>query len=149
MSFHKFDENVFVDVLITNAAQGSLNTSYVTPFADGGGANRAVFALLIGAASADVDFKLEQATSSGGGGAKDVTGASITTITTSTDECFVTIELGPGALDDKNGYKYVRGVVTVAGGTPVYSVLLFKHAMRRAGEFTQGSNYTQQVFAGA
>ena len=146
MSFHRFDENVYMDVLITNAAQGSANTSYVAPFADGGGANRAVFALVLGAAAGNVDFKLQQATNSSGGSVKDITGAAVTTITTSTDECLVTIEVTPSALDDINGFKYIRGVVTVASGTPAYTVLYIKHALRRAGEFTQGADYTQAVF---
>lgn len=141
---HTFAENNEVELLIVPAAQGSLNTSWRRPFADGGGAERVVYFLVIGATAGNTDFKLQEATTDGGT-PSDITGAAITALTTSTDEVMVSIEIGPGALDDLNGYKWVRGVVTVASGTPPYCVFSIKRRLRRPGEFTQPSSYSQQV----
>ena len=143
---HNFDLNNKVDLLIVPADNGDVNTSYVQPFADSTGANGAVFMLVVGAAGGNVDFKLTQATTSGGAGAKDITGAAITALTTSTDECIVTIEIGPGALDDAGGFTYVRGEVTVAGSnTAIYGLVYIRHWLRYPGVGTQPTAYRQQV----
>lgn len=66
--------------------------------------------------SATVDAKLEQATSSGGAGAKDITGKTITQLTqagTDSDKQAV-INLRPEELDVDNGFAYVRLSMTVA-----------------------------------
>lgn len=142
---HTFNGSSKLQLLIVPAAQASLNTSWVSPFADGGGADRAVFLLTVGAIAGTVAMKITQATSSAGAGAKDITGAAITTVTTSTDESLNTIEIAPGALDDTNGFKWVRAEVTVVTGTPVYSVTLLKHRLRYPGIGGQDTSYRQAV----
>lgn len=142
---HTFDAHHKVDLLIVPAAQGSLNSSWVQPFADGGSSDRAVFMMVVGAVSANQNFKLTQALTSGGGTPKDITGAAITAITTSTDECVVTIEIAPGALDNLNGYTWVRAEVSVAGGTPVWGLLMLKHRLRYPGVGGQPTAYRQAV----
>lgn len=143
---HTFNGSSQLDVLIVPATQGSLNTSYVAPFADGGGADRAVFKLTVGATTEDVSMALYQATDSAGTGRKAITGAAITTITSASDECVKTIEIGPGALDDVNGFKYVRAEVTVAAaGTTPYCVELIKHRLRYPGAVDQPSSYAEAV----
>jgi len=61
-----------------------------------------------------VDFKLQQATSSGGAGAKDITGAAITQIVkASGDNKVAQINLNTDSLDVANGFRYVSMIVTV------------------------------------
>lgn len=143
---HTFNGSSKLQLLIVSAAQGSLNTSWVSPFADGGGADRAVFLLDIGSVSSGtVAMKITQATSSAGAGAKDITGAAITAVTTTTDESLNTIEIAPGAMDDVNGFKWVRAEVTVSTGTPIYSVIMLKHRLRYPGIGGQDTSYRQAI----
>lgn len=66
-------------------------------------------------ASATVDAKLEQATSSGGAGAKDVTGKAITQLVkASNDNNQATIDLKQEDLDFNNGFQFFRLTITVA-----------------------------------
>lgn len=146
---HTFPQNFKLAQLIGLAAQGSLNTAYVSPFASsgvGGDAQRAVFELWIGVlSSGTVDFALWQATSSGGAGRKAIVGAALTQITTTTDVSINTIEIGPGALDDKNGFTWVRGEVTVSTGTPIWGVQQWNYWLRYPGIGGQDATYAQQV----
>lgn len=65
-------------------------------------------------ASATVDAKLQQASDSGGTGAKDVTGKAITQLVkASNDNNQVTIDLKQEDLDFANGFKFFRLSVTV------------------------------------
>lgn len=70
-------------------------------------------------ASATFDFKFTQATTSGGT-YKDVTGAAITQLTQAgtdqSDEVAV-LNLYPTDLDMDNGYRYVKGSLTIAAAT--------------------------------
>lgn len=143
---HTFSGSNLVQVLIVNATQGSLNTSYVAPFADGGSADRAVFKINIGATTQVLDMALYQATDAAGTGRKAITGAAITQVSSSTDEVVKTIEIGPGALDDKNDFKYVRAEITIASsGTTPYTVELIKHRLRYPGATDQHSSYAEAV----
>ncbi|RMG88669.1 MAG: hypothetical protein D6712_03170 [Chloroflexi bacterium] len=147
--FNNFDSDVVIHQGIAPATQGSLNTGWIAPFVNDG-ANRAVFLLDVGTLGAGVtiDMKLEQATDSSGTGAKDITGAVITQVTDTTDERVRTIEIAPNALDDINGYTYVRAVVTVAGGTGTapYGVLALSRQLREPGNTTSGSDWDEAVF---
>lgn len=81
--------------------------------------------------SATVDAKLEQATSSGGAGAKDVTGKSITQLTQAGSDSNkqVIIDLRHSHLDIKNDFSYVRLSVTVAVAASILgAVILGVHA---------------------
>jgi hypothetical protein len=64
--------------------------------------------------SATVDAKLQQATDSGGTGAKDVTGKAITQLVkASNDNNQATIDLKQEDLDFANGFKFFRLSITV------------------------------------
>lgn len=147
MNPHTFHLNSPVQLLIDPADQASANSSWVAPFASGYRAERAVFIMPVGTIAAEeIDLKITQATDSSGTGAKDITGAAITQITTAGGNEVVSIEIGPGALDDANGFKYVRAEVTVdnAGAEP-YAVLLVKHRLRHAVSDAIDSTYSQYV----
>lgn len=142
---HNFSESHIVRHLIVNATQGTTQSAWVDPFVSGE-ADRCVFMLILGATSENVDFSLTQATNTSAGGEKAITGASITTLTSSTDEVVVTIEIGPGALDDVNEFKYVSATVTVASaGTSPFAVLQINHRLRYPGIQSQHASYSQQV----
>lgn len=146
-SYHTFDANHKLQLLLPPADQGDVNTSWVSPFVVGE-ANRAVFMFVIGAVGANLDAKITQAQDSGGTGAKDITGAALTAITTTTDNVIATIELAPGSLDDVNGFTYVRAEVTVAGAsTGIYAVVYMLHSLRYPIAGDQHSTYSQYVRA--
>jgi len=68
--------------------------------------------------SSYVDAKLVQATSSGGAGSKDITGAAITRILkASGDNKVAQINLNTDSLDTANGFRYVALVITPSGST--------------------------------
>lgn len=149
MSGHTFNDNFNLKVLQAPATQGSFNSSWENPFTDG---NRSVYLLVVGATTENVSMKLTQATSSGGAGAKDITGAAIAAITSATDNVAVSIEIAPGALDptpDSDGnhqFKYVRAEVTVASaGTTPCTLLRLDHNLRYHGFSAQHATYSQQV----
>lgn len=76
-----------------------------------------VFTGVLGS-SATVDFKLQQATSSGGANAKDITGAAVTQIVkASGDNKVAQINLDTASLDVANGFRYVSMIVTVGTAT--------------------------------
>lgn len=145
MANQSFAPNHDIQMLLMPAARGTTTTSYVQPFANGGGANRVAFLLVIGTiSSGTVDFKLVEALTSGGGSAQDISGKAITQLGTSTDEVVVSIELEPGDLDNADGYTYVAATTTVSTGTPIWSVLMIKYDLRNSVS-TFHSTYSQQV----
>lgn len=66
------------------------------------------------AATVSITAKLEQATSAAGAGAKDITGKSITTLTTADGDKQVLINVRGEELDVSNNFRYVRLSVTIA-----------------------------------
>jgi hypothetical protein len=78
-------------------------------------------------ASATVDAKLQQASDSGGTGAKDVTGSAITQLTKagSDDNKVVLINLDPNKLDVDNGFDHVRLSVTVGTAASLIAAQVF------------------------
>jgi hypothetical protein len=73
-------------------------------------------------ASATVDAKLEQATSSGGAGVKDVSGKAITQIVkASGDDAQAIIDLRDDELDMTGGFSYFRLSITVAAAASLVS----------------------------
>lgn len=77
-------------------------------------------------ASATVDAKIQQATSSGGAGAKDVTGKAITQIVkASGDNKQALINLKEADLDTEGGFRYVRLSITVGNAASLISATLF------------------------
>lgn len=143
---HTFAENHIVGLLVAPVTGATSTTTYIAPFADGGGADRIAFFLAVGAITEEVDMKLVQATDSAGTGSKDITGASITQLTSATDEKLVSIEIGPGALDDLNGFKYVAAVITVDNSaSELHTAWYVKHRLRYPGLRSQPSSYAEQV----
>lgn len=147
---HTFDGSHKVRVLIDPAAQGSLNSAYVAPFSTSGAsgdANSAVFFLLTGTLDADdtIDVAIWQAQDAAGTGAKAVTGAVLTQVTDENDETIKSVEIGPGALDNVNGFTHVQVRVTVANGTPVWGLFQINHRLRYPGTGGQDATYDEQV----
>ncbi len=81
--------------------------------------------LMVGAlgASATVAAKIEQATSAGGAGAKDVTGLAITIITTGNNQQAL-INVDQNDLDINGGFAFIRLSVTVATAATLTSAVL-------------------------
>lgn len=71
--------------------------------------------------NATVDFKLQQATTSGGAGLKDIPGKAITQIkqanSPSESDSQAAINLDQSELDIANGFRYVKCVMTVGTAT--------------------------------
>lgn len=81
--------------------------------------------------SATLDGKLQQATSSGGAGAKDITGKAITQIVkASGDNKQATIDLRETELDVAGGFTYVRLSLTVGTAASLISATLFGNNAR-------------------
>lgn len=152
---HTFDGSHKVRSLLPPAAQGSLNTAWVSPFATSGSAgdaDRAVFFVFVGTLDSDdtIDVEIHQAKDANGTDATTLTAdaiATLTQITDENDETINTIEIGPGALDDVNGYTHVRVEVTVANGTPIWGVFQVNHRLRYPGTGGQDATYAQRVIA--
>ena len=76
-------------------------------------------------ASATLDAKLQQATSSGGAGAKDITGKALTQIVkASGDSKQALIEMRDTDLDVNNGFTFVRLSVTVGAAASLINAML-------------------------
>lgn len=147
---HTYHTSFKEGILLPLASQASANTAYVSPFAlsgySGVQANNAVFKIYVGAITQNVSLALFQATDSSGTGRKAISGASITAFTSATDLAFKTIEILPGALDDTNGFRWVRAEVTVAAAaSELYMVVLQTYRLRLNGTVTQPSTYTESV----
>lgn len=149
MSHHTFDGNNKVRQLIALATQGTVSSSWVSPFATSGAsgdANRAVFLVWVGTIGSGVTLtaKLRQAKDSVGTSAEDIVGATITIFGETTDERFRTIEIGPGLLKDSTDFNHVQLVVTAAGGTAIYGGMLINHWLRFPGVGGQHTSYDEQ-----
>lgn len=76
-------------------------------------------------ASATLDAKIQQATSSGGAGAKDVSGKAITQIVKATgDNKQAVISFRTSDLDVEGGFAYVRLSATVGTAASIFGALL-------------------------
>ena len=76
-------------------------------------------------ASGTLDFKLQQATSSTGAGAKDVSSKSITQFTTGDNAKQAIVNLRADELDVANSFRYARGVMTLTtAGADASAILL-------------------------
>lgn len=91
-------------------------------------------------ASATIDAKLRQATSSAGAGAKDVTGKAIVQILKAAgDNVQASIELRGEDLDAANGFSFVALSVTVGVATSIYGAQLIGANAR----FSSAAAYNQ------
>lgn len=80
-------------------------------------------------ASATVDAKFQQATSSGGAGAKNITGAAITQITSGNNQEAV-INLRGDQLDINNGFNFIQLSITVGVAATLISGVVYGIAGR-------------------
>lgn len=131
---HEFDANILPSIRLAHAQQASADTDYIQPFAGDFGADRYAWLLQATAVGTTLDMKLVQATSSGGAGEKDVVdvdgnAVKITQLVAADDQVLVAIDIGPGMLDDKNGFTWVKAVC-VAAGTCTFGVIGFAHKLR-------------------
>ena len=151
MTVKTFDRSNLVYLLDPPASQVGTNESWVQPFADGKGADRAVFMLVGGAIGTnDVVLQLWQATDSSGTSAKIITGATATVPLASTG-AIVTVEIGPGALDNttddvtgKSPFSWVQARITAASAE-VWTLVYFQHNLRYPGKYTQDATYLSYV----
>lgn len=143
-STHSFDKHNIVKLLDPVASQVSANSTPIQPFAGGTySADRASFFLDFGAVGTSVVMTLTQGTTVAFGTTKAITGAAVTVLN-ATENGMVSVEIGPGALDDANGYTWVRAEV-VATGTCVWGTFVVLHRLRHAGLTTQDATYQQQI----
>lgn len=143
-SVHSFDKHNIVKLLDPAASQVSANSTPIQPFAGGTyGADRATFFLDFGAVGTSLVLTLMQGTTAAFGTNKAITGAEVTVLNAA-ENGMVSVEIGPGALDDANGYTWVRADV-VATGTCVWSSFVILHRLRHAGLTTQDATYRQQI----
>ena len=102
-------------------------TAYVSDYGDASKFNSFMaigFAGVLGA-SATLDMKITQATSSAGAGAKDVTGKAITQLVKATDDDKqAIINVRADQLDVANGFSFVAITLTVGTATSDSSAVL-------------------------
>lgn len=147
---HTFDGSHKVRSLIDPAAQGTLNSAWVAPFSTSGragDADRAVFFLFTGTLDADdtIDVEIWRAKDASGTDAELIPGAVLTQVTDENDEAIKSIEIGPGAMSDAEGFTHVQAQVTVANGTPVWGLFQINHRLRYPGTGGQDETYDEQV----
>jgi hypothetical protein len=95
------------------------NVEKTTDWVDVGAFESVMFILLLGdMASETIDFKLEQATSTGGAGKKDLVAATqLAASAAANDGAQVILETRAEELDHANAFRYVRGRAITGGAT--------------------------------
>jgi hypothetical protein len=95
------------------------NVEKTTDWVDVGSFESVMFILLTGdMASETIDFKLEQATSSGGAGKKDlVVATQLAASAAANDGGQIILETRAEELDQANGYRFVRASGVTGGAT--------------------------------
>lgn len=93
-----------------------------TEWFDAGRFNRILGVLFVGETGDTVDFSLQQATNSAGGGAKSITSKSITQLAATDDNKQAMINLRTAELDVSNGFNYVRALVDTNDSTVCVAV---------------------------
>lgn len=106
------------------------NNTYTTNWLSMRDYQRLAAVLMIGTlgSSATIDAKLRQAKTSGGAGAKDVTGKAITQLTQagSDSDKMVVIELNAEELDVTGKYDHVQLSVTIGTATSDFAALVIR-----------------------
>lgn len=122
----KISEQLAVLACINPASQGAGSVS--SAWVDMANTERILGLVQVGAfgASATVDAKLEQATSSGGAGAKDITGKAITQLLAAGgNNRQALINARMADLDTNNSFRYVRLTITVGTAATLVAGGLF------------------------
>jgi hypothetical protein len=120
------DRFVLMGVVDPDANTAATYTTDWVSLADFGAVMAVVFAGDLGS-SATLDAKLQQATSSAGASAKDITGKAITQLTqagTDSNKQAI-INCRADELDTENGFTYVRLSMTVATATSDCGAAIF------------------------
>lgn len=155
MTVKSFDQHNLATLLDAPASQAGASSPWVQPFADGRGADRAVFMLISGANTEEITLDLWQAVDAAGTDTKVIPGATAVVDAGGTGE-IVTIEIGPGALDNvpqsptpddgNSDFTYVQGVVTIdGGGSEIWTLVYIQHNLRYPGYYSQDATYSSQV----
>lgn len=111
---HKLSENIKEDVMMNFATlNNSANTPLWVSMKNYDAARIIIFSQTL-AAGAALTCQLRQATSSGGAGAKNVTGYS-TSFTDAEDDKLKGIDFRAENLDTNNGFTYVGVLITETG----------------------------------
>jgi len=132
---------------VINPASKTANT-YTTGWIDFSKYHRLMATILLGTISTNGTFdgKLEQANTSGGGGAKDVTGTTITQLTqagTDSDKQVI-IEVRPGQLDVANSFRWVRLSITTATAATIAAATV--HGLAKFDPSTQVATVDEVVY---
>lgn len=104
-----------------------------------------LFLLRVGATDITVDAKIQQATTSDGTGAKDLTGAAITQISATQDNRHVSIEVEPARMDIKNGFVYAQLLATVGDGSLGANLAMVVMKRTRHNPPSQPAAFAQQI----
>lgn len=121
------------------------NAALSTSWIDAGDALRIFGLVLVGATDTTTNAKFQQASDSSGTGAKDVTDAAITQVTSSGDNRHCSIELDPSKLDAANGFSWVRLTITAGDGTTGGNIAGVVMAEKRHQPVTQAAAYAEQI----
>lgn len=120
------------------------NTTASTGWVDARNCTHIFAFVAIGVTDTTVDAKLQKATSSGGAGVTDVSGAAITQLSATDDNKQASISIDPSELAT-GSYTHVRLLVTVGNGsTGAYVSGLLLMADRHMPP-TQPTTYVEQV----
>ena len=125
------------DVIEPTAAASTFTTGWL----DAGTACQWMAVISAGTVGTSADAKIEQATSVGGAGAKDLTGAAITQLTAAGSAL---IEFKPADLDTANDFTHIRLSITTVGATTVASGHLLSIGHRHEPQ-AQGSDIDEEV----
>lgn len=135
-------ENYVIDVVSPQLVN---NTTLATPWALMDAVDPVLFLIRAGVTDTTVAAKLQQATDSGGTGAKDIPGAYITGLTATDDNKHASIELEPARMDIKNGFVYARMLATVGNGVSGANLTMITAAKARHSPPSQPAAFVQQV----
>jgi hypothetical protein len=122
-----------VSILATYDPVSQAAATVTTGWVDAGNLHSILAVLQTGimGASGTLDAKLQQATSSAGAGAKDITGKAITQIVkASGDQKQALINLRTSELDVEGGFRYVRLSLTVGTAASLVSAALLGFNVR-------------------
>lgn len=140
----RFSENIYFKSLVSPGALSNATTAYTDTIDH----ERWTFLILVGTTDrTSSTIKVVQATDASGTGAKDVTGAALTTgaVTANANKIF-TIEVERSRLDIANGYSYLALSINNSGGTATNgAVVLLGHRSRMLPP-TFGTDVSERVF---
>jgi hypothetical protein len=106
-----------VAVIDTIDPQDAATTAKTSAWFDMAKYHEVMAVVFAGAVTGTVDAKFTQATTSGGAGAKDVTGKAVAQMAATDDNKQKLLNLRPEDLDVNGGFRWAKLTVTPTGGT--------------------------------